>query len=107
MPIATFASGYVFKLRLILMCRINVFGYTLLSGHGMKLLFVICSQLLIMLMLFCSFFAEIDDTHITEEYKSLMSLADQSDGVTDIIINVCMIVYIIVPCNLACRPVNL
>ena len=47
-------------------------------------------------MLFCSFFAEIDDTHITEEYKSLMSLADQSDGVTDIIINVCMIMYIII-----------
>ena len=49
-----------------------------------------------MLLLFCSFFAEIDDTHITEEYKSLMSLADQSDGVTDIIINVCMIMYIII-----------
>ena len=44
-------------------------------------------------MLCCSFFAEIDDTHITEEYKSLMSLADQSDGVTDIIINVCMAMY--------------
>ena len=47
-------------------------------------------------MLFCSFFAEIDDTHITEEYKSLMSLADQSDGVTDIIINVCMTMNIII-----------
>ena len=59
----------------------------------LHVLFVICSKLLIMFMLFCSFFAEIDDTHITEEYKSLMSLADQSDGVTDIIINVCMIMY--------------
>ena len=49
-----------------------------------------------LLMLFCSFFAEIDDTHITEEYKSLMSLADHSDGVTDIIINVCMTMYIII-----------